>query len=160
MKKKSTKDPKSTQEEYKGAQTHSHLHPNQAKNPTKEIELSTLVTLAHPHKVNRKEDFILWAEGASFSKTTLFLSSHNVQNKQRGAAIQTLFLFFPTLALCQARKSCRTVRGKTQLASVIAKSKSHNILALAQWISKWSIVSSYSSHKKHLFAKGIPLYFS
>ena len=42
-----------------GNTTHSHLYPIQAKNPTNEFKLSTLYTLAHPHKVNRKEDFIL-----------------------------------------------------------------------------------------------------
>ena len=42
----------------------------------------------------------------------------------------------------------------------MAKSRSHNSLALEQWISKWSIVSSFSSHKLHLFTRGIPLLFS
>ena len=42
----------------------------------------------------------------------------------------------------------------------MAKRRSHNILALEQWISKWSIVSSFSSHKQHLFTRGIPFLFS
>ena len=42
----------------------------------------------------------------------------------------------------------------------MAKIRSHNILALEQWISKWSIVSSFSSHKQHLFTRGIPFLFS
>ena len=71
-----------------------------------------------------------------------------------------LLRFLPTLALCQARRNWRIVGGNTQLESVMAKKRSHNILALEQWISKWSIVSSSSSHKKHLFARGIPLLFS
>ena len=40
------------------------------------------------------------------------------------------------------------------------KRRSHSILALEQWISRWPIVSSSCSHKKHLFARGIPLLFS
>ena len=130
----------------KETQTHSHLYPSQVKNLIKEFKLSTLYNLAHDHKVNKKADFILLAEGASFSKATLFLSYHSVQNKQRRAANQTLSHFLPTLALCQARRSYRTVRGNTQLESVMAKKRSHNILALEQWIRKWSIVSSSSSH--------------
>ena len=144
----------------KETQTHSHLYPIQVKNPTKEFKLSTLYNLAHDHNVNKKTDFILWAEGASFSKATLFLSFHSVQNIQRGAANQTLFRFLPTLALCQVRRGWRTVRGNTQLESVMTKKRSHNILALEQWISKWSIVSSFFSHKKHMFTRGIPLPFS
>ena len=90
----------------------------------------------------------------------MFLSFHNVQNKQRGDAIHTLLRFLPTLAPCQARRDRRTVRGKTQLESTTNKRRSHSILALEQWISRWSIVSSSCSHKKHMFASGIPLLFS
>ena len=46
--------------------------------------------------MNKKEDFILIAEGISLSKAALFLSFHTVQNKQRGATNQIRFRFFPT----------------------------------------------------------------
>ena len=99
----------------RGEHHHSHLYPNQVRNSTKELKLSTLYNLAQDHKVNKNEDFILKVEGVSFSKAALFFSFHSVQNKQRGAANQTLFRFFPTLALCQARRDWRTVKGNTQL---------------------------------------------
>ena len=104
--------PKSTQEEYnRGEYHHPHLYPNQVRKSTKELKLSALYNLAQDHKVNKKDDFILKAEGISFSKAALFLSFHSVQNKQRGAAIQILFRFFPTLAPCQERRTWRTVKG-------------------------------------------------
>ena len=106
--------------------THSHLYPNQDKNPTKEFNLSILYNLAHNHNVNKKTDFILWAEGASFSKVTLFLSFHNGQNKQKRAVNQTLFRFLPTLALCQAMRSWRTIRGLIHAKlDLISETKSH-----------------------------------
>ena len=95
-----------------------------------------------------------------FSKAALFLSFHNVQNNQRGAAIYALLRFLPTFAPCRVRRDCRTVRGKTQLESTTDKRRSHSILALEQWIRRWSIVSSSCSHKKHMFASGISLLFS
>ena len=109
-------------------------HPRQK--PHQRIEVINTVHPSPRPQGKQKERFHPMSRGASFSKTTLFLSNHSVQNKQRGATIQTLFRFLLTLTLCQARRSCRTVRGNTQLASVIAKRRSHNILALEQWISK------------------------
>ena len=115
-KRTSTKLPKSTQEEYKREEHHlSHLYPNQVKKPTKELKLSSLNILAQDHKVNKKEDFILKAEGISLSKAALFLSFHTVQNKQRGAANYKLFRFLPTLALCHARSVWLTVNGNAHL---------------------------------------------
>ena len=90
----------------------------------------------------------------------LFLACQTVQNKQRGAAIQILLRFLPTLTLCQARRVWRTVRGKTQLEPTMARKSSHSILALGQWMSKWSIDSSSSFQRKHLFARVTPLRLS
>ena len=42
----------------------------------------------------------------------------------------------------------------------MARKSSHSILALGQWMSKWSIDSSSSSQRKHLFARVIPLHLS
>ena len=94
IEKTSTRLPKSTQEGYKrGEHHHSHLYPNQVKKSTKELKLSPLNILAQDHKVNKKEDFILEAEGISLSKATLFLSIHTVQNKHRGALAPTKVSF-------------------------------------------------------------------
>ena len=85
-------------------QTHSHLYLSQVRNSTKEFKLSTLYNLAHDHKENKKEDFILRTEGVSFSKAALFLSFYSVQNKQRGVANQTLPLFADTSTLPNKEK--------------------------------------------------------
>ena len=94
------------------------------------------------------------------SNTTLFLACQTIQNKQRGASIHILLGFLSTLTLCHARRVWRTVRGKTQLKPTMARKSTHSILAFGQWMTKWSIVSFFSSQRKYLFARITPLCLS
>ena len=73
-----------------------HLYPIQVKKSIKDLSLSPLYTLDQYHQLQMNKRFILWAENISLSKVTLFLSPQTVQKRQRGAALQSFFRFFPT----------------------------------------------------------------
>ena len=88
----------------------SHLDPSQVK----KYVLSTLYMQTQDHKLLKKLTFILFAQKASFSKVTLFLSSHSAQNKQRGSQPEFFMFLANRGAPCQERRACRTVNGKTQ----------------------------------------------
>ena len=53
-----------------------------------------------------------------------------------------------------------TEEGNTQDTPTKVKSNSHKTLVFEQWRSKWSMVSSFSRHIKHLFAKDHPLFWT
>ena len=122
-----------------------YLYPIQVKNSNKLLSLSPLDALAQDQKLQMKEFFNLYIEKVSLSKATLFLSHHTVQKRQRGAALQTFLRFLPTFVPCQARRTCRTEKGKTHPNSTIAKISSQSILAFEQCTRRWFRVSSSSS---------------
>ena len=85
--------------------------------------------LDQDQKLQMKELFNLYAENASLSKTTLFISCYIVQKRQRRAALHTFLLFFSTWVPCQARRTFRTKKGKTHPIPTIANISSQSILA-------------------------------
>ena len=111
-----------------------HLYPIQVRKSSNDLSLSPLYTLDQYQKLQMKELFNLYAENASLSKATLFLSHHTVQKRQRGAALNTFLRFFPTWVPCQARRTCRTEQGKTHPIPTIANISSQSILACGQCI--------------------------
>ena len=124
-----------------------YLYPIQVKNSKKLLSLSPLDTLAQDQKLQMKEFFNLYIEKVSLSKVTLFLSHHTVHKRQRGAALQTFLRFLPTFVPYQARRTCRTEKGKTHPNPTIAKISSQSILAFEQCTRRWFRVSSSSSQR-------------
>ena len=116
--------------------------------------------LAQDKRLQMKEFFNLWSDRTSFSKTILFLSFHTIQNKQRGAARQTLLCFLSFKGACQPKRVSLTEKGVTQLTPNKENKRSHKTFALGQWIRMWFIISSSSQHKGHLLANFQPLLFS
>ena len=147
-KKKSTQRPaprytRSTQGPQRGARkkekgnkynyTHQpHLQHNQFKKSTKKLGLSTIYKFFQDHKLQTKEDFILYIENSSLSKAILFLSNQIVQKMHKWAAIQAFLRLFPTKAPCQERRVSLTDLRKTQLTPTMAKKISQNTLAFGQ----------------------------
>ena len=109
-----------------------YLYPIQVKKSKILLSLIPLDTLAQDHKLQMKEFFNLYIEKVSLSKTTLFLSHHTAQKRHKGAALQTFLRFLPTFVPCQARRTYRTEKGKTQPNPTIAKISSQSILAFEQ----------------------------
>ena len=104
------KVPRCTQEVDKRKQTdkkqkpENYLLPNQVRNSTTEFVLFSLNTLAQAHKLVTKIVLIFCSMVPSFSKPSLFLARHRVQNMHRGAASQILLRFLPAAAPCQAKR--------------------------------------------------------
>ena len=124
-----------------------YLYPIQVKNSNKLLSLSPLDTLAQDQKLQMKEFCNLYIEKVSLSKVTLFLSHHTAQKRQRGTALQTFLRFLPTFVPCQARRTCRTEKGKTYPNPTIAQISSKSILAFEQCTRRWFRVSSSSSQR-------------
>ena len=107
--------------------TENYVLPNQVRNSTTELVLSSMNPLAHAHKLVTKLALIFWSLVPSFSKLNLFLTRHRVQKRHRGAASQILLRFLPTAAPCQAKRVCSTDCEKTQLIPKIDSKRFHNI---------------------------------
>ena len=66
--------------------------------------------------------------------------------------------FLPTNEPCQLRRVSLTRRLLHDTPNKV-NSRSHKTLVFVQWRRRWSIVSSFSCHKQHLFAKAHPLFW-
>ena len=107
--------------------TTNYILPNQVRNSTTELVLTSMNPLAQAHKLVTKIALIFWSLVPSFSKLNLFLTRHRVQNRHRGAASQILLRFLPTTAPCQAKRVCNTDCDKTHLIPKIASRRFHSI---------------------------------
>ena len=107
--------------------------PNQSKKINKERGPSTMEELAQDKRLQMNEFFNLWIDRTSFSKTILFLSFQTIQNKQRGAARQTLLRFLSFKGASQPKSVSLTENGRTQLTPNKENNRSHKTFALEQW---------------------------
>ena len=105
-----------------------------------------------------KEKFNIWIDNISSLKAKQFLAFQTVQKMCRGAALHTFLRFLPTKEPCQLRRVSLTEEGNTQDTPNKVKRRSHKTFVLEQWRRRWSMVSSFSRHKKHLFSKAHPLF--
>lgn len=80
------------------------------QSPWKDL-LLCLLWLSTKEKVWKSS---IWIDNSSSSVETALLTLQTVQNKNRGAALQTPFLFLPTKGPFQPSKACQTEEGKTQ----------------------------------------------
>ena len=77
-----------------------HLQPNQSMKSKRDNKLDSIYTLTHSKNMYIKERKIAWSVSSKSLKALWFLSFYKVQNKHKGVAFQTFFLFFPTKAPC------------------------------------------------------------
>ena len=87
------------------------------------------------------------------SKAMLFLTFQTDQNKHRGAIFHTVLRCLPTQAPSQPTRVSLTEEVNTQHTPSKVKNIFHTSLVFSQWRRRWSIDSSLSWHKKHLFVK-------
>ena len=111
-------------------------------------------------KVTNKKKFNIWIENSSLSKAILFLSFQTIQKRHIGVALQTLLLFLPTNEPCHPKRTSLTNEGIIHNTLKKLNNKSHKTLDLEQWVRKWSMVSSTSQQRKHLFRSDHSLFFS
>ena len=103
---------------------------------------------------------IAWSTRLASLNVLPFLSFHKVHIRHKGTALHAFALLLPTKAPFHPSKFPLIVECKTQCTPKREKIKFHNILALLQNIKRWSLVSSSSLHKKHIFGMFHPLVFS
>ena len=107
-----------------------------------------------------KEYFNLCIDNISSLNANLFLVFQTIQKMWRGAALHAFLCFLPTKEPCQLRRVSVTEEGNTQDTPNKVNSKSHKTLVFEQWRRRWSMVSSFSRHIKHLFANARPLFWT
>ena len=124
--------------------------------PMNEIENGPWCTIyMHPNPIRKqnkgaafhKDCKIAWSANSVSSKILLFLFFHKVQNKYKGAAFHTFFLFFPTKEPFHPRMVSLIELGITQWTPKRVKIRCLIIAAVGQWISTWFADSSSALHK-------------
>ena len=116
--------------------------------------------LASDWKERIKEYFSLCIDNISSLNANLFLTFQTVQKMWRGVALHTFLRFLPTKEPCQLRSVSLTEKGNTQDTPNKVNSKSHKTLVFEQCRRRWSMVSSFSRHIKHLFANAHPFFWT
>ena len=140
--------------------------PTLTKGPTnvenwKELRgISSIHPFASDQRQQTKELFKLRIESSSPSKGILFLAFQTIQNKHNGPSLHTFLCFLSTNRPCHPNKVSLTDDGSTQDTQKRAKSNSYKILVFTQWTRISSMDSSSTWHKKHLFAKDHPLFWT
>ena len=135
--KKAWSTPESIHEAYKATrpkgkkkQKNPYLQPNQSMKSKVDHEAQFTCTLTQSENMYKKDRKIAWSANSVSSKILLFLSFHKVQNKHKGTAFHTFFLFFPTKVSFQPRMVSLIELGKTQWTPKRAKIRCQIIATL------------------------------
>ena len=126
-----------------------HLQPSQSIKSNKDNELYPKYALTHSKNMSIKECRIAWSINSESSKALRFLSFHIVQNKNKWAIFQALFIFFPT-------KASLIEKGITHYTSKRAKIRCHRKIALGRWRRIWFTSSSSPLHKTSTWKTSTP----
>lgn len=121
-----------------------------------EWSLSSL-TLNHPHRLLRKENFIFWTDTSILSNAVLFLSFHIDQKRHNTVALHALFILLSIFGKCQLLIISLTMEGMTQKIPNTLNNRLQSLLVTSQWSRRWLMFSSSHRHKKHLLGKEKPL---
>ena len=138
----------------------SYLTNNQSIKSTKDKMWLSIYALAQFIKLYKKENLIACLAHLTSLNALPFLSFHKVHIRHKGAALHAVSLLLPTKAPFHPSKFPLTVECKTQCTPERENIRFHNMLTLLQNRKRWSLISSSSLHKKHLFEKFHPLPFN
>ena len=136
---------------------------NPSLNQTKSHSIKTIMdkdTLPQFTEVYKKNCFKASLDHSMSLNTLSFLFLHKVHINQRGLALQAFSLLLLTKAPCQPIKFLLIEECRIHCTSNREKSKLHSIVTFLQNRIRWSLVSSSSLHKQHLFGIFQPLLLS